>query len=932
MLSEKKSILLLGIVSLICSALFAQTDSGGFKARPPIHILPKPVGIQPSSSPLGLSPSQVRAAYGLPSTGGSGTIAIIDAFDDPNIQKDFNTFSLQYGLPTATATNFEIHKMASTIQSATANPFDSWDGEECLDTQWSHAIAPNAKILFVECTSDDDDLFAGVAYAASRSDVVAISCSWGGSEFPNESTYDSYFVSSYGATFFVSSGDDGAGVYYPASSKNVIGVGGTNLYFNSLGQVTTEVAWNGSSGGMSRYETEPTFQTSFGVPSTKGYRAVPDVSYNGGAASPVAIYDSYAEGWNEAWGTSAGSPQWAAIRTLNPSITDTFLYNLASNPVLYAIDFRDIVSGSNTVHPPATYYTRATVGYDYVTGLGSPLSANFYSSITVPVINNPVVTNIPSVKMFLSNASSSNPEFDLSNFNTGGTATTYSIISNFLGLSTLSGSSVAESTYVSATTGVNQYFVANSYGVLTATNKVKYSTYKIWKLPKVGLTPGSSWDVNVASYTYDTTGNDLPPSFGNASSLILSNPSNVTAYWTTSSVVHIVAMPSFIGSAEVDVIASPVAVPPYGSDIDEERISVYANLLANGTFSTSNDTAAYGLEIAPGRTTLATQSWISTYVDSAGTIANGVWQISFPDGSAGFKATPFASNFVTMSSTQWYTARVRVAADSPNSHTAVLFGYSNYVGSGIQADIAANIYFGIPTTWTWIETPFLVHGNSTAGYLQVQFKAATTGNVYIDELQIINAPPTLVDANRGNTRVFYSGGDFTNSNSTTLWGQQVYFGAGSSPIVGLGSGYLQFTFANAGSGSNQVGTKWTADNGTPGTVATPQVNVGRQVGTRLSFFTQSGSFNSLGIVLVAAYGVQSSGQYDFGAPYSNLIAAAEVGVLVNGTVRAIGTAVNPYYQFQFGVRSDQSGLLLLNNIDLDYDNDDPNFGDSTLFP
>jgi subtilase family serine protease len=96
-------------------------------------------------SPTGLTPTQIRKAYNLPSTGGNGTIAIIDAYDDPTVQNDFVNFSDQFGLP---STNFEEHKMAQNI------PADAgWAVEISLDVQWAHAIAPNAKILLVEAQS-----------------------------------------------------------------------------------------------------------------------------------------------------------------------------------------------------------------------------------------------------------------------------------------------------------------------------------------------------------------------------------------------------------------------------------------------------------------------------------------------------------------------------------------------------------------------------------------------------------------------------------------------------------------------------------------------------------------------------------------------------------------------------------------------------------
>jgi subtilase family serine protease len=317
-----------------------------------------------ASSPSGLSPSQIRSAYNLPSTGGSGTIAIVDAYDDPTAQNDLNVFSSQFGLPTP---NFEKHKMSSGIPTN-----GRWALEISLDVQWAHAIAPNAKILLVEATSNGDtDLLAAVDYARSRSDVVAVSMSWGGAEWSSESSYDSYFTSTYGAVFFASSGDSGAGVSWPAVSANVIGVGGTKLTFSGSG-VSSETAWSGSGGGVSAYVSEPSYQVNYGVPGANGKRAVPDVSYDADLSSGVSVYDSTpysgSSGWWVVGGTSAGAPQWAAIQSLGLTTSNKNFYQDAKSGS-YSSYFRDITSGSNGYH--------AKVGYDLVTGLGSPLTINF---------------------------------------------------------------------------------------------------------------------------------------------------------------------------------------------------------------------------------------------------------------------------------------------------------------------------------------------------------------------------------------------------------------------------------------------------------------------------------------------------------------------------------------------------------------------------
>jgi subtilase family serine protease len=321
----------------------------------------------------GYTPSQIKSAYNLPLSGGAGTtIAIVDADDDPNVASDLNSFSSYFGL---TPVNFTEVKIGSP-------PSDSgWGLEISLDVEWAHAIAPNATILLVEANSaDSTDLLNAINYARDQSNVVAISMSWGGAEFSGESSYDSYFTSSYGAIFFASSGDGGAGVNWPAVSSNVIGVGGTTLNLNSNGGVASETGWSGSGGGISAYEPEPSYQQTYGVNGTSDFRGVPDVSYDADPNTGVAVYDSYGySGWIQVGGTSAGSPQWAAIQALGRSASNANFY-VDAKSVNYPSYFRDITNGSNGNYS-------AGPGYDFVTGLGSPLTTNFNPVNVAPTVH-----------------------------------------------------------------------------------------------------------------------------------------------------------------------------------------------------------------------------------------------------------------------------------------------------------------------------------------------------------------------------------------------------------------------------------------------------------------------------------------------------------------------------------------------------------------
>jgi subtilase family serine protease len=335
-----------------------------YKGRPPIHIYGGA-----TKTPNGLTPSQIKSFYNLPATGGHGTIVIIGAYDDSAIEKDLNIFSTQFNLPTCTTSNgcFTKHKMAATVKSDSG-----WAMETSLDIEWAHDIAPNAKILLVEAvTPSGANLLKAVDYAASVKDASAISMSWGGAEFPEETTLDSHFKSVSGAPFFASSGDNGAGASWPASSPFVIGVGGTSIAVKSDGSFSKETAWTGSGGGVSAYEKEPAFQNGYSIPKAGGMRAIPDVSYD---ANPATGFPIERGGkWYVVGGTSAGAPQWAAIAALGSGINLNNLYSdkNGDNNGKY---FRDITAGSNG---DCGYYCSARKHYDYITGLGSPLTDNF---------------------------------------------------------------------------------------------------------------------------------------------------------------------------------------------------------------------------------------------------------------------------------------------------------------------------------------------------------------------------------------------------------------------------------------------------------------------------------------------------------------------------------------------------------------------------
>jgi hypothetical protein len=354
------------------------------------------------------NPAQIRHAYGFDqitfingqgqTVAGDGTgqtIAIVDAFNQPNIAADLQKFDQTFGL--AAPPSFQVVNQTggSTLPSNDVG----WGEEISLDVEWAHAIAPQAKILLVEANSSSgDDLLTAVDYARNASGVVAVSMSWGGGEFSNESSYDFHFTTPsghIGVTFLASSGDSGSPASWPAISPNIVAVGGTTLTLDSNNNISKETGWSGSGGGISPYEAQPSYQAGV-VTQSSQFRTNPDVSYNADPNTGVYVYDSYgAGGWLQIGGTSAGSPQWAGLiaiadqgRTLNglptlQSFNDTLtdLYKLSSS------DFNDITSGSNGGYS-------AGPGYDLVTGLGSPFANKIVPGLVGPVQAPAAPTNL----------------------------------------------------------------------------------------------------------------------------------------------------------------------------------------------------------------------------------------------------------------------------------------------------------------------------------------------------------------------------------------------------------------------------------------------------------------------------------------------------------------------------------------------------------
>ncbi len=342
------------------------------------YIIYAPGGtLVPAANPGGETPASLGCVYGLVSnplsgcpiatstslpTGGSGVIVIVDAYDYPSAAADLSTFSNEFGLAQA---NFTVQYASGRKPSNGCS--SGWQGEEALDIEWAHAMAPNASIVLMEASSASNTALyqavtAANSYISSHGGKGEISMSWGGSETSGESSSDTYFKQS-GVVYFASSGDS-PGVIYPSSSPYVVSAGGTQVN-RSGGNYTKQTAWSDGGGGASKYEVRPSYQNAIsGIVGSK--RGTPDLSFDSSGGSPVAVYNSNCYGgWLEVYGTSVASPSLSGIINAaghfesSTNAENTLIYSGLGNSSY----FTDITSGSCGTHS-------ATTGWDFCTGVG----------------------------------------------------------------------------------------------------------------------------------------------------------------------------------------------------------------------------------------------------------------------------------------------------------------------------------------------------------------------------------------------------------------------------------------------------------------------------------------------------------------------------------------------------------------------------------
>jgi subtilase family serine protease len=453
-----------GVIGLDESSDFVTTNhvvdknappSAGFRNAPPLSaywaelVSPYayPAGFTDLASPptapwtvKGYTPDQIKGAYGISGYDGAGqTVAIIDAYASPTILQDVNQWSKNRGLPTMNSSQL-VQVVPPGVYRRPQNPRQDpqgWYGEETLDVEAVHGMAPAAKIVYVGAPNNYRDLDAAMNHVVDQHLAQIVTNSYGfpttellppGYVKPMEDTLIQAAIEGIGVYF--SSGDNGdetsrfgfATADWPASSPWVTAVGGTSLGVGQANDRVLETGWGtsnyncnkttlvctrtgwlyGSGGGVSKVFAEPSYQKDAGLRLTG--RGVPDVAALGDPQTGLLVgqtqtfpdgtyYDEYRIG-----GTSLSSPIFAGLMALADQAAGR--PHGFANPLFYghagafydvlsvktAVARRNYVNGvdgsAGTVDLLRTFddYSgsptqRTNTGWDNVTGLGTPTNS-----------------------------------------------------------------------------------------------------------------------------------------------------------------------------------------------------------------------------------------------------------------------------------------------------------------------------------------------------------------------------------------------------------------------------------------------------------------------------------------------------------------------------------------------------------------------------
>ncbi|PZR62376.1 MAG: peptidase S8 [Candidatus Eremiobacter antarcticus] len=329
----------------------------------------------PNATPSGYGPSTLQGAYKLPSSSaGSGqTVALVDAYDDPNAESDLGVYRSQYGLPSCTTANGCFRKLnQSGVQGSYTTPDQGWSQETSVDLDVASAICPGCHLMLVEGNTNSFADLAASVNTAVRAGATIVSNSYSGQESDDIVATFGPAYDHPGVIITVSSGDEGYGssLRFPDDLNTVVSVGGTTL---SVISPRTESAWSSAGSGCTAVSSPLTSQPAWQTADPRirqlcSRRAYVDVSAVADPNTGVDVYDSYGmSGWLVFGGTSIGAPLIAGVYALAGNASSAG----PAYPYNHSQSLNDVNGGSNGTCG-GSGICMSSSHWDGPTGLGSP--------------------------------------------------------------------------------------------------------------------------------------------------------------------------------------------------------------------------------------------------------------------------------------------------------------------------------------------------------------------------------------------------------------------------------------------------------------------------------------------------------------------------------------------------------------------------------
>ena len=333
-----------------------------------------------------LDPAHIQQAYNFPSsTKGSGeTVAIVDAYDDPNAEADLATYRAAFGLPPCTTANKCFRKLNQQGYTAPLpSPDPGWASEISLDLDMVSAVCPLCHIVLIEANSNYFSDLGTAELIAKAAGARQVSNSYGGGEGEASDTH--YDIP--GVTITASSGDSSwyAGPADPCALASVICVGGTSIYPYNNTRGWLEKAWSDAGSGCSQYVPAPSYVPAKYQCGSTHMRPESDVSADADPYTGVLVYDSFETqpGFYVYGGTSVSSPIIASAfalsgrggfdRTAQPFWTAGQSHSSSLNDVTIGNNGQaDVRNDVNQLCNWYLYICYAMPGYDGPTGNGTP--------------------------------------------------------------------------------------------------------------------------------------------------------------------------------------------------------------------------------------------------------------------------------------------------------------------------------------------------------------------------------------------------------------------------------------------------------------------------------------------------------------------------------------------------------------------------------